>query len=62
MALLEQSPRSATITADTPMHLLVLDPRSFSTLLLDFPSVSRNLLRGMSARLREARGAPITYL
>lgn len=33
MALLEGTPRSATVTALTPMHVLVLDPGRFAELL-----------------------------
>jgi CRP-like cAMP-binding protein len=33
MALLEDVPRSATVTALTPMHVLVLDPGQFAELL-----------------------------
>ena len=59
MALLDQGPRSATVTAETDMHLLVLDSRSFSTLLEDVPSVTRKVMRGMAERLREAEpGTP----
>lgn len=58
MSLLDQSPRSATVTAITPMKLMVLDARNFSTLLDQAPSVSRKILRGMAQRLREVEQAP----
>src|SRR4051794_14685703 len=48
MALLDQGPRAATVTADTDMQLLVLDSRSFFKLLDDNPSVSRRILAGMA--------------
>jgi CRP/FNR family cyclic AMP-dependent transcriptional regulator len=57
LALLDQGPRSATVTADTDMQLLVLTSRAFSSLLDDVPSVSRRILRGMAERLREAETA-----
>jgi CRP/FNR family transcriptional regulator, cyclic AMP receptor protein len=57
LALLDQGPRAATVTADTDMQLLVLTSRSFSA-LLDTPSVSRRILRGMAVRLRAAEDAP----
>jgi CRP/FNR family transcriptional regulator, cyclic AMP receptor protein len=58
MSLLDHGPRVATITADTPMHLLVLDPRSFTSLLEDVPSVGRKILRVMAERLREVETKP----
>ena len=58
MSLLDHGPRAATITAETPMHLLVLDPRSFMSLLDEVPSVSRKILRGLAERLRLAENAP----
>ncbi len=58
LALLDQGPRAATVTADTDMHLLVLTSRAFSKLLDDTPSVSRRILRGMGERLRSAENAP----
>jgi CRP-like cAMP-binding protein len=58
MSILDHGPRAATITADTPMHLLVLDPRSFVTLLDDVPSVARKIMRVLAERLREVENAP----
>lgn len=58
MSLLDQGPRSATITADTPMTLYVLDARSFSTLIDRHPAVARKILRGLAQRLRKAEKAP----
>jgi CRP/FNR family transcriptional regulator, cyclic AMP receptor protein len=54
MSLLDWGPRSATVTADTDMQLLVLDSRSFSSLLDDVPAVRRNIMKGMAERLRQA--------
>src|SRR4051794_1062590 len=39
LALLDQGPRAATVTADTDMQLLVLTSREFSSLLDEMPSV-----------------------
>ena len=52
MALLHSAPRSATVTAETDLHVLVLDSREFSTLLEDVPSVARNVLAAVADRLR----------
>ena len=54
MALLDQGPRSATVTAETDMHLLVLSSRDFSALVEEVPSVARRIMRGLAERLREA--------
>jgi CRP-like cAMP-binding protein len=54
MSLLDHGPRTATIVAEEPMTLLVIDPRSFVELLEDVPSVARKIMRGLAERLREA--------
>ena len=54
MALLHRAPRSATVTADTDMHLLVLNSREFSTLIEDVPSVARKVMAAVAERLRDA--------
>jgi len=58
MALLDNSPRSATVVAETPMDLYVLDARSFSALLRDVPSVSRKIMATLAKRLRETVDSP----
>jgi CRP/FNR family cyclic AMP-dependent transcriptional regulator len=54
MSLIDQEPRSATVEAQTDMQLLVLDSRSFSSLLEEVPSVARKLLAAMADRVRAA--------
>lgn len=54
LSLLDRGPRTATVTAETRMELLVLGQREFSGLLDDAPGFSRKLLAGMARRLREA--------
>ena len=54
MSLIDRQPRSATVIAETPLTLLVLDPRSFSALLDDVPELTKKLLLAMCARLRKA--------
>jgi CRP/FNR family transcriptional regulator, cyclic AMP receptor protein len=54
MSLLDGGPRSATVTAETDMRLLVLSSRSFSALIDEVPSVGRRVLQVMAERLREA--------
>jgi CRP-like cAMP-binding protein len=58
MSLLDEGPRSATVTAETDMQLLVLSSRNFSALIADNPSVTRKILRGMAERLRGTENAP----
>ena len=57
MALLHPAPRSATVTAETDMRLLVLGSRQFSTLINDVPVVGRRVLEAVAERLREAERA-----
>jgi hypothetical protein len=40
------------------MHLLVLDPRGFVSLLDEVPSVARKIMRGMAGRLRTIDTSP----
>jgi CRP-like cAMP-binding protein len=58
MSLLDQGPRSATVTATSDMKLYALDARRFSTLLDKHPAVARKILRVLAQRLREAEKAP----
>ena len=51
MALLDNKPRTATVTAITTMRLLVFDSRSFST-ALQSNAFARRMLQGLSQRLR----------
>jgi CRP/FNR family transcriptional regulator, cyclic AMP receptor protein len=54
MSLLDQGPRSATVTAKTDMHLLVLSSRSFSSLIDEVPLVARRIMAALAGRVREA--------
>lgn len=54
MALLDRGPRSAAVSADTDMTLLVLGQREFSGLLDEIPGLAHKILSTMAARLREA--------
>jgi CRP-like cAMP-binding protein len=59
MALLDNEPRSTTITADTDMVLFVVDSRSFWGLCEQAPSVARKIMKSMSQRLRRVEKAPV---
>src|SRR3954447_13079487 len=54
MSLLDQGPRSATVTAETDMQLLVLTSQGFWSLLRDVPVVAPRIMRVLAERLREA--------
>ena len=54
MALVDQGPRSATVTSETPMELLVLDQRQFDGIMDQVPGLAHKLLTAMAERLREA--------
>ena len=58
MSLLDNEPRSATIVADTPMVLFVVDSRSFWGLCEEAPSVSRKIMKAIAQRLRRVEKAP----
>jgi CRP-like cAMP-binding protein len=52
LALLDGNPRTATVTADTSMVLLVLSRSEFSSLLVQVPTVSRKIISELGMRLR----------
>ncbi len=53
IALLDKGLRSATVTAATPMKVLVLDPREFKGLLLKVPAIAVKVASALAARVRE---------
>jgi CRP-like cAMP-binding protein len=57
MALLDDQPRSATVTALEPMRMLVIDGRAFRKLMTRVPGLCDALLATLSTRLREANAA-----
>jgi CRP/FNR family cyclic AMP-dependent transcriptional regulator len=57
MSLLDGGPRSATVTAETPVRLLILRRRDFDVLLSKVPDLPRHLLVVLSRRLRQAEQA-----
>lgn len=60
MSLISEGPRTATVTAQTPMKLFVIGSREFATLLEDVPQVGRKILRLLSHRLRERERSPVS--
>ena len=51
-ALVGRSPRNATVTAVTPLRLLVLGQREFVGLMDSSPGFARTILAALAARLR----------
>ncbi len=54
MALLENLPRSATVTTTEPCRVLEIHRREFSGVLDDAPQLARKMLATMAHRLRHA--------
>lgn len=55
VALLDGGYRSATVVAETPMKVIVIDSREFTGLLGDAPSAARQIMSKLAARLRTAQ-------
>jgi cAMP-dependent protein kinase regulator len=53
MAMLDNRPRTATVTAATRMELLVIGPSAFGS-FLDRPGIATRLLETVNGRLRKA--------
>jgi CRP-like cAMP-binding protein len=58
IALLTELPRTATVTAETPVRLFVLTRREFDSLLDQNPKVERKVLRVLARRLAETSSDP----
>jgi len=53
LALLDPAPRSATVTATTPMTVGAIDARTFAAIIRDVPALTGKLLAALARRLRE---------
>ena len=54
MSLLDGGPRSASVVAETPLRMLVIKRRDFTTLLNEAPELTQSILETLSRRLRLA--------
>lgn len=53
MSLIDGRPRSATVTAETDIRLLVIKQRHFATLLREAPALTLKILTTLARRVRE---------
>lgn len=60
MALLDEQPRVATVTANAPMVVYVIQENDFARFLETSPALIRRILRRFAERLRTAEKSP-TY-
>jgi CRP/FNR family cyclic AMP-dependent transcriptional regulator len=58
IALIEQTPRMATVTAQTPLRFFVLTRRDFRQLIRDNPGVELKVLQALARRLLQVSGDP----
>ena len=58
ISLLEPTPRTATVTAKTPLRFFVLTAREFRHLVDENPSVERKVLRALARRVLELSRDP----
>ena len=54
MSLLDQGPRTATVTAELPTRLVVLTAKDFGRVLEEVPAISLKIMRGLASRIRQA--------
>jgi CRP/FNR family transcriptional regulator, cyclic AMP receptor protein len=52
ISLLDGGPRSATVTPETPMTLLILTRQNFRKALKDDPDIARRLLESLARQVR----------
>lgn len=55
MALMDRTPRSASVVAETPVRLLAFDNRSFKELLAEMPKAEERVKAILAARMKANR-------
>lgn len=58
ISLLEPTPRTATVTAQTPLRFFVLTPKDFQQMLDENPGIERKVLRALARRVLELSRDP----
>jgi CRP-like cAMP-binding protein len=53
LSMLNRAPRNATVIAESPLEVAILQQAQFLTLLEQSPSISHKLLRILAARVQE---------
>jgi len=53
LAIIDNSPRSATVVATSECNLLAIDDRRFRTLVKELPDFALYVMRSMATRLRK---------
>lgn len=61
LALLDGSPRGASVTALSALSMLVLGQREFVAVIDEWPGVARKLLNQLATRLRDAEKDEATH-
>ena len=59
IALLERGPRTATVTAEIPSRLLVINHRDFHAVMEEFPDIAARVLLSLAHRLRSLDGSAV---
>ena len=54
LSLLDQGPRTATVTAELPTRLVVITAKDFGKVLDEIPSISLKIMKGLATRIRKA--------
>jgi CRP/FNR family cyclic AMP-dependent transcriptional regulator len=58
ISLLEPTPRTATVTAKTPLRFFVLTPKDFRQMVEETPTIERKVLRALARRVLELSRDP----
>ncbi len=53
LSLLDHGPRTATVVAESPMDVLVLESRKFAGVLDEIPTMARKLMGALATRVRD---------
>ena len=54
LSLLDQGPRSATVTAELPTRLVVITAKDFGKVIDEIPSIAFKIMKGLATRIRQA--------